>query len=343
MFSAISKFFCSIQNFLHPLILYIGCILSGPSHINDVMFHIYTDPFEDINCIKDKAGNKLPVPTIAKYYKCLLKDKNRTDLDLDDYSIEFLTKKIIDVGPDDYKLKAYYQNSGKENLFVYFYGVGKTMFWTSLTGNPYYTLKTNMEKDFDLLIPEYPGYGVNNFKNNHKNLDRMIDVYVKWIKEHYGGKNIIIGGHSFGCWLALKLANQLEGEQVNLILNNPFFNNQTSMITVAGATYGERLVKFLSSVEYENDKLIKNLEGRNVHVYLTPLRKDKICAYEDSVKLAKIGDYVHMIKVKDNSRKFKHIIHRYVNHEQNRWIAQNIVAGNFNFNQEDYELFKNSL
>lgn len=183
MLSFINKFFPSVYNFLNPLVLYFTCLCSGCSHLNDVMFHIFTDPYEDINCIRNQAGDKLPVPEIVKHYKAILEGKNIKDLDLDDYSIDFLTKKIIEVGPEDYKLKAYYQNSNKDNLFVYFYGVGKTMFWTSLTGNPYYTLKTNMQNDFDILLPEYPGYGINNHKNDRKNFEKMVKVYADWLKK----------------------------------------------------------------------------------------------------------------------------------------------------------------
>lgn len=330
---------------MRPLVLYFMCLGSGCSHVNDVMFHIYTDPYEDINCIKNRAGHKLPVPDIVKCYEKLQQDKNRKDLDLDDNSIKYLTENIIDVGPDDYRLKAYFRksDSNTDNIYVYFYGVGKTMFWTSLTGDPYYTLKTNFKEDFDILIPEYPGYGVNKFKNDKKNLDKMVAVYAEWLKKNYSGKNIFVGGHSFGCWLALSLANQLEGEKVNVILNNPFYNNQTGMVWVAGRQYGEGLIKFLTSVEYENDKLIQNLVGRNVHVYITSLKKDQICSYDDAVRLSKLGDYVHLIKVKNNSRNFKHTIHRHVNHEQSICIAKNILAGNFDVKQEDYELFKHNL
>ena len=344
MLNGIYNFFRHISNFLNPLLIYFSCLLSGPSHINDVMFNIFTDPYEDINCIKDLEGNKLSIPAIKKCYDSLREDKNRKDLGIDDASIEFLTNDIIDIGPQDYTLKAYYKNFEKDQLFVYFYGVGKTMFWTSLTGDPYYTLKTNMKNDFDLLIPEYPGYGVNNFKTDRKNLEKMLDVYTEWITDNYHGKKIIIGGHSFGCWLALKLANALvEEENIDVIMNNPFFNNQTSMLWVAGRKYGEKFVKLLTSVEYENDKLIKNLEGKNVNIFITAIKKDAVCSYDDAVKLAELGDYVHFIKVKNNSRNFKHTIHRYVNHEQNLWIAKNILQKNYNIAPEDYEKFKKDL
>ncbi|MDR2402071.1 MAG: alpha/beta hydrolase [Cytophagales bacterium] len=343
MIGFINKFFSSIYNFLNPLILYFSCLCSGFSHVNDVMFHIYTDPYEDINCIKNHAGDKLPVPEIVKYYKGFLENKDRKDFDLDDYSVEFLTKNIIDVGPADYRLKAYYKNSAKDCLFVYFYGVGKTMFWTSLTGNPYYTLKTNLQNDFDILIPEYPGYGVNNFKNDRKNLEKMVGVYADWIQENYHGKKIIIGGHSFGCWIALSLTNKLADENVNVILNNPFYNNQTTMLWAVGKKYGETLTKFLTFVEYENDKLIKSLGGKNVNIYITSLKEDKVCAYEDSVRLSKLCDYVHLIDLCDNSKNFKHRIHRYVNHEQNLWISRNILNEKFYFSEADYDLFKNSI
>lgn len=89
--------------------------------------------------------------------------------------------------------------------------------------------------------------------------------------------------------------------------------------------------------------MIKRLEGRNVHVFITPLKLDEVCAFEDSVGLPKIADYVRLLKVKNNSKNFEHTIHRYINNELNRIIAQNILTGNFNLTKKYYELFKNSL
>ena len=322
-----------------PFVWFFSSLFISITNINDLMFILLNEPFKTINSVKNKNNESLPLPIILDNIKKIKENKiNIEDSDLNDYSKNLLSNEIIEIGNKNDKFKAYYKNSNKVNLIVYFHGCGKSIFWKSLTGDYNYSLVSNFKDDFDIFIPEYPSYLAG---NNKKKFELMIKECAKWIRKNYNGQKIIIGGHSFGCWLALFLANKLKDQDINVILNQPFYDNKRAMVWTAQKFIGEKISNFLASVEYDNAKLILKLKkNKDLNIYITALETDHLCKYEDSIELSKLGDKIHFMHIMVNSYDFEHTKHRHINHEQNLWIAKNVIEGKYKLKLEDYNVFK---
>lgn len=308
-------------------------------------------PFYQKNVISERKKRKFYSSEIAKIYWEFEQLKNekqnyleefRKMYDLSEFSLQIFDKNIITFDAD-YKIHSFYEKKDKhKKVIVFFHGILTSIFRKSFLSDVPYSLRTYFKNDFDILIPELPGSSINTYQNDEKNFEQMVDVCAKWLRERYEGKKIFIGGHSFGCWLALKLAEKLQDQDVTIILNSAFFDNQTAIIWTLSPV-NEKFLKSVTTKVYDNNEILQKLKHLHNRVFLLAHPKDSVCPYEDAKKLKSQNPGVRLINIFKDSRNFSYRHHVKVNFEENLWIAQNAWQDSSFFTEENYKKFKRNL
>lgn len=214
-----------------------------------------------------------------------------------------------------------------------------TIFRKTLIGEKPYSLQTYFKNDFDILIPEWPGTSINDYKNDKENFEKMTDVCAKWLREKYQGKKIIIGGHSFGCWLALCLAKKLQDQDIVIILNNAFYDNQTAMLWTL-SPFNKKFLQSVTTKVYKNDEILQTLKHLHKKIFILANPKDLICPYQDSQNLKRQNPEIELLNIFPDSRNFVYKNHMKINFEENFWIATNAVKEKYYLTEKDYNDYK---
>ncbi len=313
--------------------------------INDWMFLLNDVPLYKHNSIMGKDGQKFHSSDIAPmffYFETLKKnEKNYLEMFtkrylLDEASLDIFDKNIITLD-DGYRIHSFFsQKEGNKKLLVFIHGIVMTIFRDSYTGLLPHSIRRYFQDEFDILVPEFPGSTINPYVNDEENFEKMLDVCAKWVKKNYSGKEILLIGHSFGCWLTLGLAKRLEDENISIILNNPFYDSQTAMAWTLPVS--KKLTYSLTKKRYSNDERLKDLGAKNIFILATP--KDPICPYTDALKLKEQYGFIKFVNICADSRGFIYKYHAHVNFEQNFWLAQHLHDDQYLFTEEAYDVFK---
>ena len=327
------------------IMFFFGWCFTKPTRTNDLMFLVDDIPLYKSNAIVNHKGKKYTSTQIAKMFWTFEKLK----IDYDDYIEKFLREyplsessiKLFDQNiiklDDDYQIRAFYQKTSNDKIFIFIHGILMSIFRKSLIGEEDYSLRKYFQDDFDILIPELPGSSINVYKNDEENFLKMLDVCAAWIKKNYSGEKIVISGHSFGCWLALGLAHRLKSENVSVILNNCFYDSQSAIIWTL-SPLSKKFIKKITAQVYSNDDLLKDLNSVKT-IFILAQKKDFICPYDDAKKLGKKYKNVQLIDIFPDSRNYSYEYHHRINFEENFWIASNIENKNYSFTKDNYKIF----
>jgi predicted esterase len=307
-------------------------------------------PLYKNNTIMTKQGKTFHSSEISQMYKKFenLKSLEKNyiaefckEYDLNETSLKIFNENIITLN-NDYKLHCFYESKKNGKVFIFFHGIFTTIFRKNLIGETPYSLRTYFKNDFDILIPEWPGTSINDYKNDKENFEQMIDVCAEWLKKKYQGKKIIIGGHSFGCWIALGLVKKLEDRDLTVILNNIFYDNQTAILWTL-SPFHKKFLKSVTTRIYKNDELLQSVKHLHKKIFILAHPKDFVCSYEDAQKLKSQNPEIKLLDIFPDSRNFSYENHTKINFEENFWIAQNAVEGKYFLKEEDYTKFKKML
>lgn len=334
---------------LIELILVLTFLFSNtPEGNSNLMFFTDDFPFYQKNVISKEKDKVVPSAEIAKIYWEFEQLKTETPnyiekfqkkYDLSERSIQIFDKNIITLDPD-YQIRSFYEREEKHGkVIVFFHGILMSIFRKSFLSDEPYSLRTYFKNDYDILIPELPGSSINKYQNDELNFEKMVEVCAKWLIDHYHGKKIFIGGHSFGCWLALKLAEKLQDQDITVILNNVFFNNQTATVWTLSPV-NEKLIKSVTTNVYDNNEILQRIKPLHKKIFLLAHPQDFICPYEDAKKLKSQNPDVHLVNLFKDSRNLDYRYHTKINFEENFWIAQNANEDAIFFIEKNYKKFK---
>lgn len=334
------------------VILVLTFLFSNTPEANSNLMFVTDDfPFYQKNVISKDKSTECYSSEIAKIYWEFeqLKAENKNYIeeiqkkyDLSEFSIKIFDNNIITLD-SDYKIRSFYEKvEGHKKVIVFFHGILMSIFRKSFLSNEPYSLRAYFKNDFDILIPELPGSSINTYQNDEKNFEKMVDVCAKWLRDHYQGKKIFIGGHSFGCWLALKLAEKLQDQDVVVMLNNVFFNNQTATVWTLSPV-NEKLIKSVTTNVYDNNEILQRIKPLHKRIFLLAHPKDFVCPYEDAKKLKSQNPDVHLVNLFKDSRNLNYRYHTKINFEENFWIAQNAHKNSTFFTKGNYQQFKQKL
>jgi len=336
------------------LVIFIGMIViitflffNAPEKNSNLMFVSNDLPFYTNNVIISKKNQQFHSSEIAKFYWDFEKLKNentnyieefKKKHDLSERSIEIFDKNIITLNPN-YKIRSFYKKAEEhDKIVVFLHGILVSIFRKTFLSDATHSLVTYFKDDYDILIPELPGSSINTYCNDKKNFEKMLNVCEKWLREQYQGKKILICGHSFGCWMALKLAEKLQDQDINVILNNPFFDNQTATVW----TLSPINKKFLTSVTtkiYDNNEVLQKIKHLHKKIFILTHPLDFVCPYEDAKKLKDQNPNVNFVHIFNDSRNFNYKNHIKINFEEDLWIAQNASNDPDFFTEENYKKF----
>ncbi len=334
------------------VILVLTFLFSNTPEANSNLMFVTDDfPFYQKNVISKEKDKVFPSAEIAKIYWEFeqLKKQNQNYIeefqkkyDLSEHSVHIFDKNIITLD-SDFQIRSFYEKEEKhEKVIVFFHGILMSIFRKSFLSDEPYSLRTYFKNDFDILIPELPGSSINTYQNDEKNFEKMVDVCAKWLRDHYQGKKIFIGGHSFGCWLALKLAEKLQDQDITVILNNVFFNNQTATVWTLSPV-NEKFIKSLTTNVYDNNEILQRIKPLHKKIFILSHPKDFICPYEDAKKLKSNNPDIHLVNIFKDSRNFNYRYHVKINFEENFWIAKNDNEDANFFTETNYQKFKRKL
>lgn len=332
-------------------------LLNNPEKNNNLMFVTDDIPLLKKNVIKTEKDNVLYLSQIVQAYKeykiLKLKDENYKEQLVNKYKLSARSLEIFDniiTLDDQYQINSLFFNNKQDKIFVFCHGILMSIFRENLISEKNHSLYTYFKDDFDVLIPEWPGSSINNYKNDKKNFERMIDVCAEWLKKNYNGKKIIISGHSFGCWLALGLAKKLKDQDITVILNNAFYDNQTAILWTLSPIHdkffkpvNDKFLKAVTTKEYRNNIVLQDLYDIHEKIFILANPRDMVCPYHDAQKLKLENPRINMLDVLTDSRNFVYKTHTKINFEENFWIAQNVINNNYVLTENDYNAFKKGL
>lgn len=101
-----------------------------------------------------------------------------------------------------------------KGLIIYFHGnTGSLKRWGKIAASL-------SEFGYDVLAPDYRGYGKSTGKPSEENLLEDADIFYRFAMDHYDEKDIVIYGRSLGSGVAVQLAAKKNAKLI--ILETPF-------------------------------------------------------------------------------------------------------------------------
>lgn len=165
-----------------------------------------------------------------------------------------------------------FTSDSSKGLIFYLHGnAGSLSKWGAVA-------KTYTALNYDVFIPDYPGYGKSEGKiKDEKQLFNTIQIAYDKLKQSYKEDSIIIIGYSIGTGLAAKLAS--DNHPKKLILQAPYY----SLTDIMKRTYPV-LPSFLLKYKFET---YKYLEKCSMPVVIFHGNADEVIYYGSSLKLQK--------------------------------------------------------
>jgi alpha-beta hydrolase superfamily lysophospholipase len=167
-----------------------------------------------------------------------------------------------------------------KGLLLYFHGnAGSLSSWGQWAA-------VFQKEGFDVLMYDYRGYGKSGGKiRNESSIHSDAEFIYHRIIQKYEGKRIVFYGRSLGTGIATKLAAKYTPEQ--LILTTPYFNFKEVVRFHYPYLPADTILKY----RFRTDKYIVEVK---CPVELFHGTQDELVPYENSLKLAKLGNHIHL-------------------------------------------------
>lgn len=169
-------------------------------------------------------------------------------------------------------------------VILYFHGnAGNLAGWGQLG-------KEFNDLGYDLLMPDYRGYGKSTGKLSQSALFSDALLCYNYLKQHYATKDIIIYGRSLGTGIATYLASQVQAKL--LILETPFY----SLDHIARSYFPFLPIHLLNRYPLPSHK---HLQQVACPIYIFHGLQDEIVSYASAKKLYESleGKKVEMISI----------------------------------------------
>lgn len=162
------------------------------------------------------------------------------------------------------------KNNNTKGLILYFHGnTGSLKRWGK-------TASHLTDFGYDVLAPDYRGYGKSTGKPNEENLIADADVFYQFALKHYKEEDIVIYGRSLGSGVAVQLAAKTNPKLV--ILETPF----SSLVDVISANIPFIPFRLLLKYPFYSIDYIDKIKSKIVILAGT---KDTQVPYKSSLKL----------------------------------------------------------
>lgn len=162
------------------------------------------------------------------------------------------------------------KNEDPKGLLIYFHGnTGSLKRWGKIASH--FT-----EYNYDVLAPDYRGYGKSTGVPSEQNLIEDAHVFYNFALEHYAEKDIVLYGRSLGSGVAIQLAASVNTRL--LFLETPF----SSLLDVISTQLPFIPFKFLLKHPFLS---IDFIEKVNSEIVIMAGSKDTQVPYRSSVKL----------------------------------------------------------
>ena len=171
-----------------------------------------------------------------------------------------------------------------KGVILYFHGNAGSLAGWGEVGRAF----TNL--GYDILIPDYRGYGKSNGKISQAALFSDARLCYDYLKEKYPAEDIIIFGRSIGTGVASHLASQVPARF--LILETPFY----SLSQIAKSYFPFLPVNLLIRYPLASHKYLQSVE---TPIYIFHGLKDEIVSYASGKRLEESlkGKNVEMITI----------------------------------------------
>ncbi|WP_343912179.1 alpha/beta hydrolase [Aquimarina litoralis] len=172
---------------------------------------------------------------------------------------------------DNSKLNGlHFRTSNPKGVILYFHGNrGSLKRWGKVA-------TFFVDKQYDLVIMDYRGYGKNNGTITEQLLYADAQLFYEYVKNKYSEEKIIIYGRSLGTGIATKIAAQ--NKPGNLVLETPF----SSMGDVTSYWFPIFPVKAVLKFKFPSDQYIKDVTC-NITIYHGT--KDRVVPFSLGEKL----------------------------------------------------------
>ena len=189
-----------------------------------------------------------------------------------DYNL-FSTKDIFIPTEDNINLLSWLHLGDKKlPLLIYFHGNSFHI------GDRAYRIEKYIEKNWNILLVSWRGYGGNNGFPTEKNLYKDGEAVLNWVSKHTTFKynQVILYGESLGSGVAVELG--IRHSFLSVVLEAPF----TSISDIAKKKYKIFPTKLLVRDKFDNLSKIDKLKSP---LLIISGKKDEIVPHNHSIKL----------------------------------------------------------
>lgn len=168
----------------------------------------------------------------------------------------------------------WFKQTNPKGVILFFHGNSGHM---GRSGNYY---KRVRDKNFDVVLYDYRGYGKSTGKPSMKNLYTDALLVFDWVKKQYPDKPIVLHGLSLGSHIASFVASHYDVEL--LILETPFCD----LPQVAQHQYPYLPVKLLMKYNLKTSRFLPQIKAQ-IHIFHGT--RDRVVPLSEPLKIAKLS------------------------------------------------------
>ena len=189
-----------------------------------------------------------------------------------DYNL-YSTEEIYVVTDDNITLLSWFHKADETlPLLIYFHGNSFNI------GDRAYRIKKYIDKNWNVILVSWRGFGGNNGRPSEKNLYKDGEAVLKWVSKNtnFTKDQIVIYGESLGSGVAVELGTRYSF--LSIVLEAPF----TSIYHIANKRYKIYPTKYLVKDKFDNLSKIDKLKSP---LLILSGKKDEIVPHYHSLLL----------------------------------------------------------
>ena len=167
------------------------------------------------------------------------------------------------------------QNKTARPIILYFHGNGENLITMHYSG----LFRQFRDGGFDFLAIDYPGYGRSNGSPSEKTLINSGATALKYLREKYSKREILVVGWSLGAAVAIQIAAKHPGKINGLAVMSPW----SSLIEVASDHFPRILAYIYAGKRYNSKKACSKL---NIRTLIIHGKNDKLIPVKHGKELA---------------------------------------------------------